>query len=86
MITGMPQPPLLRLAPHKTPPLIHLGTLYSPHLYRDRLGTTPRDNGLVNVLESRGLFFNSPMTVVGLICSTRAISRTPLPLSVISTI
>ena len=45
----------------------------------------PLDRDLVDVLK-RGSFFNSAMTVVGLMCSTRAISRIPLPLRVISRI
>src|SRR5713101_3428157 len=86
MINRVPQPPLVRLAPDKTPHLIHFGALHAPHLYCDRLRTAPLDNGLVDRLERPGLFFNSSITVVGLICRTRAISRTPLPLSVISTL
>src|SRR5882724_171407 len=38
------------------------------------------------LLEWPVLFFNVSMTVVGLLCSTRAISRIPLPCMVISTI
>jgi hypothetical protein len=86
MINGMPQPALVRFAADKTPHLIHFGSLHAPHLYRDCVGTASFHNGLVDLLESRGLFFNSAMTVVGLTRSTRAMSRTPLPLSVISTI
>jgi hypothetical protein len=86
VINRVPQPALVRFAPDKTPPLIHLRSLHSTHLYRDRFGTAPLNDGLVDRLEGWGLFFSSSMTVVGLICRTRAISRTPLPLSVISTI
>jgi hypothetical protein len=86
MINRVPQPALVGFAAHKTPHLIYLGGLHSAHLYRDRLGTASLNDGLVDMVEGRGLFFNSSMTVVGLIWRTRAISRTPLPLSVISTI
>jgi len=86
VIHRMPQPPLVGFAPDQTPPRIHLGTRHSPDLYRDRLGTTPLDHRVIDGLEGWGLFFNSSMTVVGLIWRTRAISRTPLPLRVISTL
>src|SRR2546425_2449904 len=68
VITRRPQPPLLGLAPAKTPPLIYFRGLHSAYLYRERLGTAPRHDGLVDRVEERGLFFNSSMTVVGLIC------------------
>jgi hypothetical protein len=86
VINRMPQPTLVCFAAHKTPHLIHFGGLHTADLYRDRLGTAPFNDGLVNVGEESRLFFNSPMTVVGLICRTRPISLTPLPLRVISTI
>jgi len=86
VINRVPQPALVRFTAHKTPHLIHFGPLHAPYLYRDRRGTAAFDHGLVDVLQGWGLFFNSAITVVGLSCRTRAISRTPLPLSVISTI
>src|SRR5215207_4989162 len=86
MINRMPQPALLGFAPHETPHLIHLCRFDAADLYRNRVGTAPFHDTCVDWGERPGLFFNSPITVVGLTCSTRAISRTPLPLSVISTI
>jgi hypothetical protein len=70
------------LAPDKTPHLIHLRSLHAADLYRARFGTAPFNDTLVDVLQGRGFFFNSSMTVFGLIRNTRAISRTPLPLRV----
>jgi hypothetical protein len=63
----MPQPPLVRFTAHKTPHLTHFGSFHAPHLYRERFGTAALDHGLVDVLQSWGLFFNSSITVVGLI-------------------
>jgi len=86
MINRMPQPALMDFASDKTPHLIDLRGLDAAHLYRNRFGTAPVHDALVDLGERGGLFFNSRITVFGLTCSTRAISRTPLPLSVISTI
>jgi hypothetical protein len=86
MINGMPQPALVGFAPDKTPHLIDLRGRYSAHLDRNRFGATPVHDALVDLRKGSGLFFNSRITVFGLTCSTRAISRTPLPLSVMSTI
>jgi hypothetical protein len=86
MINRMPPPALMGFAADKTPPLIDLRGLDTAPLYRNRFGTAPVHNTLVDLGERGGLFFNSRITVFGLTCSTRAISRTPLPLSVISTI
>jgi hypothetical protein len=41
---------------------------------------------LIPLLEVRGLFLPSFMTVVGLTCNTRAVSRMPLAFMAISTI
>ena len=41
---------------------------------------------LIHLLEVGFLFFNSFMTVVGLTCNTRAVSRMPLAFMAISTI
>jgi hypothetical protein len=86
VINGLPHPALRGFTAPEAPPLRPLGALHSTPLSRDRLGRAPVDHRPVTGLESWGLFFNSSITVVGLLCRTRAISRTPLPLSVISTI
>ena len=85
MINGMPQPALVSFAPNETPHLVDLCRLDAAHFYRDRFGTAPLHDHGIDLRECTGFFFNSPITVVGLTCSTRAISRIPLPLSVIST-
>jgi hypothetical protein len=59
VLNGMPQPPWVGFVPDQTPHLIHFGTLDSPHLYCDRLGTVPLDHGLVDGLEDGGLFFTA---------------------------
>jgi hypothetical protein len=41
---------------------------------------------LIHLLELRCLFFNSLITVLGLTCNTRAVSRMPLAFRAISTI
>jgi hypothetical protein len=86
VINGRPPPALACLAAHNTPPLLHLGSSYASHLYRDRFGTAALNHRVVDRGEGRRLFFNAPLTVVGLLCRTRAISRPPLPVRVSSTI
>src|ERR1700730_3054353 len=86
MINRVPQPALVSFALHETPHFIDLRGLDPPDLYRNRGGTAPFHDTCIDWRERTGLFFNPSITVIGLICSTRAISRTPLPLSVISTI
>src|SRR5262245_48183337 len=86
VINRVPQPPLMGFAPHETPHLIDLCCLHAVHFDRDCLRTASLPNPCVHRRERGSLFFNSPITVVGLTWRTRAIARTPLPLSVISTI
>jgi hypothetical protein len=43
-------------------------------------------HAMMHRLEVRGLFLNSLITVVGLTCNTRAVSRMPLAFKAISTI
>jgi hypothetical protein len=86
MINRMPQPALVGFAPDKTPHLIDLGRFHAADFYRDRVGTAPLHDDFIDGGEGTSLFFNSRITVFGPTCSTRAISRMPLPLSVISTI
>jgi hypothetical protein len=86
MVNRMPQPALMHFTLHETPHLIDFCRLDPADLYRGRVGIAPCHDAFINWRERAGLFFNSPITVLGLTCSTRAISRTPLPLRVISTI
>src|SRR5262245_55821846 len=74
MIQRMPQPPCPLFSPDETPQFIELGGTWTRSEYH--LG--------VDVLQHGG-FFNMAITVVGLMCNTRAVSRTPLPLTAIST-
>jgi hypothetical protein len=83
-ITGMPQPARVRCALHRTPPLLALCRLDAAALSRTRSGAPPGHAPVVHWGERPGLFFNAPITVAGLTCTTRALSRTPL--SVISPI
>src|SRR2546427_12216260 len=86
MIDGVPQPPLLAFAAHKAPHLIHLGFVHLPqddvHLRRIKGAEQP----CMHLLDGRLFFLSTLMTVAELTRKTRTISRTPLPLSVISTI
>src|SRR5438067_5352577 len=86
MIDRMPYPSLLPFAAHKAPHFIHLGVLDlsddDVKLYRIKAF----QEAFVD-LGDRGLFFfSTSMTVAELTPRTRTISRTPLPLSVMSTI
>src|SRR3989442_9855491 len=86
MIYCVPQPPLLAFAPHKAPHFIHLGLL---HLSKNDV-TLRRikrvEEPFVHLLDGRLFFLSTSMTVAELTRRTRTISRTPLPLSVISMI
>ena len=86
MSTRRPQPARRRFALHATPPLLHFCSLAPADLSRHRVGPAPCHDGFVDSGERAGLFFNSPLPVVGLTCSTRAIARTPLPLRGIATL
>src|SRR5213593_1077533 len=86
MFDGVPQPALLTFAAHKAPHLIHLGLLHLPqddvNVLRIKRGEQP----FIHLFD-RGLFFlSTSMTMAELTRKTRTISRTPLPLSVMSMI
>src|SRR6266446_5531375 len=86
MIYRVPQPPLLAFAAYKAPHLIHLGGINLPkddvNLWRIKAVEQP----FVHLLDGRLFFLSTSMTVAELTRRTRTISRTPLPLSVMSTI
>ena len=82
----MPHPALVGFASHNTPPLLNLRRLHPTDLYGHRVGTASCHDDGIDLGERTRLFFTSPITVLGLICNTRAISRTPLPFRVISII
>jgi hypothetical protein len=91
---GVPQPARVCFAAHVTPHFIEFGGQPTPsiqflgaadrHLYL--LGMQDLEQWLVHVLECRFLFFSSVMTVLVLMCNTRAVSRIPLAFSAMSTI
>jgi hypothetical protein len=86
VIDGMPQPARRGLLPHIGPHCIDFRFLPSLDHHID-LGRTQRlAQRLVHCGERRLFFFNSLMTVVVLIFSTRAVARIPLPLRRMSTI
>jgi len=86
VIDRMPQPALRILVPHIGPHLIDLRFLnpLDHHVHLIRMQRV--EEWLGHRGERRLLFFNVLMTVVGLIFNTRAVSRIPLPLRLMSTI
>jgi hypothetical protein len=94
MIDRMLPPPRLRFLPHVTPHCIELGGQSAT--LRQLVGATALDLHVrwgqmlqhqgMPLFERRGFFFHALMTVVGLTCSTRAVSRRPLAFRALSTI
>jgi hypothetical protein len=76
-------PHLVELGAEPTTPLQLLRT---PYLYFDLLRMEVLQHALIHRVQVRRLFVNSLITVVGLTCHTRAVSRTPLAFMAISTI
>ena len=64
----------------------HLQLIRPPEFYLHLLGTQDCQHGMIHRLQLRPFFFSSLMTVVGLTCSTRAVSRIPLAFIAMSTI
>lgn len=94
-VNRMPEPPGVSLLTYITPHLVQLRLFDTSFFSLDsstRITSTSTLSGFSRCRSFCSLawgvrvFFNSWMTVVGLMCSTRAISLTPLPLNVISTI
>jgi len=86
VIDRVPEPPRFALLAHVGPPLIDFRVLnaldhHVPFARVQRIEERSVPRG-----ERRLFFFNAFMTVVGLICNTRAVSRIPLPLRLMSTI
>jgi hypothetical protein len=94
MIYGVPEPSRMRFRLHKTPhfvelraePTTHLQLIRAPDFYLNLLGMHGRQHVMIHRLQLRLFFFSSLMTVVGLTCSTRAVSRMPLAFIAMSTI
>jgi len=91
----MPQLSLIIFTADITPHLIHFNAGVLPANIRIILNFDNINHNLIMPVDRKkivihglqfGAFFNSLMTVVGLISKTRAVSQIPLPLSVISTI
>lgn len=80
------QPSLITFIPHKTPHLVHFWLFYSfnPDFCIIRFKTLNKSN--IYFFDCRFFFFNSEITVDGLIFNTRAVSLIPLPFNAISTI
>src|SRR5215467_15228331 len=80
----------LDVAPHLvelgTEPMTDLQRICTPYLHLHVLGGQVLQHRLIHLVERRFFFFNSLMTVVGLMCNTRAVSRMPLAFMAISTI
>jgi uncharacterized membrane protein YhaH (DUF805 family) len=58
----------------------------TPYLHLNVRRVQDREQSMIYRLERRFFFFNSLITVVGLTCKTRAVSRTPLAFIAISMI
>src|ERR671918_362209 len=86
MVDRMPQPALIFFLTHEAPHFIQLRLLYLDDLYGHLLYRQDLQQCVIDRLKGGFFFFNSLITVVGLIFKTRAVSRMPLPLSAISMI
>src|SRR5499425_3957483 len=86
VINGVPEPSRMRFRLHKTPhfvelraePTTHLQLIRAPDFHLNLLGMHGRQHVMIHRLQLRLFFFSSLMTVVGLTCSTRAVSGMPL--------
>jgi hypothetical protein len=84
----------MRFRLYKTPHFVELGTqpaiclklICAPDFHLDLLRMQARQHPMIHWLQLRLFFFSSLMTVVGLTCSTRAVSRMPLAFIAMSTI
>src|SRR5215475_10554844 len=91
---GVPQPTRMRFFEYITPhfvelgaePTTHLKLIRTPDFYFHVLGIQGRQHTMIHRLQLRLFFFSSLMTVVGLTCKTRAVSRIPLAFMAMSTI
>ena len=91
---GVPQPTRIRFFAHITlhfvklgaEPTMHLKLIRTPDVHFHVLGIQGRQHAMIHRLQLRLFFFSSLMTVVGLTCKTRAVSRIPLAFMAMSTI
>jgi hypothetical protein len=82
IIVQDPQRGDLRPETNRRPDIYRAETFRTGHL----LGMQDLEDRLVDLVEVRCLFLSSFMTVVGLTCNTRAVSRMPLAFIATSTI
>ena len=80
----MPEPALFFLFTYEAPHLVDFGLVYSTDHDFDFVGIQRLEKRSVDRLEGGLFFFNSLMTVEGLIPNTRAVSRTALPLRAVT--
>src|SRR5215468_9452270 len=94
VINGVPEPARMRFRLHKTPhvverraePTTHLQRICAPDFHLNLLGMHGRQHVMMHRLQLRRFFFSALMTVVGLTCRTRAVSRMPRAFIAMSTI
>src|SRR5262249_9721024 len=94
VINGVPQPTRIRFFAHITPrfvefgaePTTHLKLICAPDFHFHVRGMQGCQHAMIHRLQLRLFFFSSLMTVVGLTCKTRAVSRIPLAFMAMSTI
>ena len=67
-------------------PTTYLQLIGAHYLHLDPLGGQDREHRVIHLVELRFLFLSSLITVVGLTCNTRAVSRMPLAFIAMSTI
>ena len=65
--------------------MLDLQLIHAPDVHLDLLWMHGREYGMIHRSHLRCFFLSSLMTVVGLMCNTRAVSRIPLAFIAIST-
>jgi hypothetical protein len=94
VIDGVPQPTLMRFVVHIAPHFVELRAqlvllltgIRPAYLHLDLFRMQICQHRLIDLLERRFFFLSSLITVVGLTCNTRAVSRMPLACIAMSTI
>ncbi len=86
MINRLPEPVRVIFIANITPHFIEFRVLNLLNINNNIARIQAFQHRSVDRFEARFFFFNSLMTVFGLISSTRAVSRIPLPFNAISII
>src|SRR6266851_62394 len=86
MVNGMPQPAGIAFVADKRPHLIHLRFACALQVPATSSGLSVRSNAVFTDASAVSFFLSSRRTVLGQICSDRAVSRTPLALRLMSMI